>query len=75
LVGVVMAQKFVLPGAILGPLGDYSSGPGTHCVNGSVCASLAGEVSVDNERRLQVKHWRRRVAPGAARVPQVGGVN
>jgi exosome complex component CSL4 len=31
-------------------------------------------VSVDNERRLQVKHWRRRVATGAALVPQVGSV-
>lgn len=69
-----MAQKFVLPGAILGPLGDYASGPGTHCVNGSVCASLAGEVCVDAECRLQVKHWRRRVATGAALVPQVGSV-
>lgn len=70
----IMAQKFVLPGAVLGPLGDFKSGPGTHCVEGSICASLAGVVSTDDDRTIEVKHWRRRTATGAALVPQVGSV-
>lgn len=69
-----MTQKFVLPGAILGLLSDYNSGPGTHCVDESICASLAGVVSIDDDKTIQVKHWRRRTATGAALVPQVGSI-
>lgn len=69
-----MSSRFVLPGAVLGALGDYVSGPGTHCVEGSVCASLAGIMSVDDERTIEVKHWRRRIVSGALLVPSVGSI-
>ncbi|KAF6841717.1 exosomal core protein csl4 [Colletotrichum plurivorum] len=62
----------VVPGKVLGPTSRYAAGPGTHVHNGSVVASLLGQVTVTPSAKAPsgpAKRLTRILVPAADELP------